>query len=65
MSKWTLLTLPRWKLGSPQTKEKIEALIDEGCAAAERGEVIDGDDARSRLNEMRRAKFPRYFMPPR
>lgn len=46
-------------------REKIEALIDEGCAAAERGESIDGDDARSRLNEMRRAKFPRYFIPLR
>jgi hypothetical protein len=46
-------------------REKIEALIDENCTAAERGELIDGDDARSRLNEMRRAKFPRYFIPLR
>ena len=46
-------------------REKMEALIDEGCTAAERGEPIDGADARSRLNEMRRAKFPRYFIPLR
>jgi hypothetical protein len=46
-------------------RDVIEALIDESCAAAERGELIDGDDAHSRLNEMRRAKFPRYFIPLR
>jgi hypothetical protein len=46
-------------------REKIEALIDENCAAAECGEPIEGDDARSRFNEMRRAKFPRYFIPLR
>jgi len=46
-------------------REKIEALIDEGCAAAARGEPIDGNDAYSRLNEMRRARFPRYFIPLR
>jgi hypothetical protein len=46
-------------------KEKIEALIDEGCAAVERGEPIDSDNAHSRLNEMRRAQFPRYFKPLR
>jgi len=46
-------------------REKIEALIDESCTAVERGEPIEGDDARSRLNEMRRAKFPRYFIPLR
>lgn len=46
-------------------KEKIEALIDENCAAVERGESIDSDDAHSRLDEMRRAQFPRYFQPLR
>jgi hypothetical protein len=46
-------------------REKIEALIDEGCAAAERGEPIDGNDPYWRLNEMRSAKFPRYFIPLR
>jgi len=46
-------------------REMIEALIDEGCAAAERGDLVDGGDVRSRLNEMRRAKFPRYFIPLR
>ncbi len=46
-------------------KEKIEALIEENCAAVERGEPIDSDDAHSRLTEMRRAAFPRYFNPLR
>jgi hypothetical protein len=42
-------------------RQMIEALINEGCTAVERGEPIDSDDAHSKLKEMKRAKFPRFF----
>lgn len=38
-------------------RAEIEAKINEGYAAARRGELIDADEARSRLNEMKRAKL--------
>ncbi len=36
---------------------EIEAKINEGYAAARRGELIEADEARSRLNERKRAKL--------
>jgi len=65
MRKWKTLTLPRWKAWFAAHQEKIEALIVENCAAVERGEPVESNDAYSRLNEMRRARFPRYFTPLR
>jgi len=40
-------------------RAEIEAKINEGYAAARRGELIDADEARSRINELKRAKFGR------
>lgn len=39
-----------------QNRAEISAKIDEGYAAAQRGELIDGDAARSRLQELKRAR---------
>lgn len=45
-----------------QNRDQIAAKIERGYAAAERGELIEGDDARSRLNDLKRSaisKTPR------
>jgi len=39
-----------------QNRAEIGARIDEGYAAAQRGELIDADEARSRLQELKRAR---------
>jgi hypothetical protein len=39
-----------------QNRSEIEARIDEGYAAARRGELIDGDAVRSRLGELKRTR---------
>ncbi|HEY0702222.1 MAG TPA: hypothetical protein VGD60_05590 [Candidatus Acidoferrales bacterium] len=37
------------------TRAEISAKLDEGWAAAQRGELVDADDALSRLEERKRA----------
>src|ERR1022692_2755776 len=37
-------------------RAEIEAQIDEGYAAAQRGELLEPDEVRSRLNELKRAR---------
>jgi Arc/MetJ-type ribon-helix-helix transcriptional regulator len=44
------------KLGSAQNRAEIAARIDEGYAAAQRGELIDADAARSRLKELKQVR---------
>jgi antitoxin ParD1/3/4 len=39
-----------------QNRTQIAAKIDQGYAAAERGELIDGDAARSRMAELKRSR---------
>ena len=39
-----------------QNRAEIAARIDQGYAAAERGELIDADTARSRLKELKQAR---------
>lgn len=39
-----------------QNRAEIGTRIDEGYAAAQRGELIDADAARSRLQELKRAR---------
>ena len=39
-----------------QNRSEIEARIDEGYAAARRGELIDGHAVRSRLEELKRTR---------
>jgi antitoxin ParD1/3/4 len=39
-----------------ENREEIAAKIDEGYAAAQRGELIEADAVRSRLTEMKRAR---------
>jgi Arc/MetJ-type ribon-helix-helix transcriptional regulator len=39
-----------------QNRAEIGARIDEGYAAAQRGELIDADAARSRLKELKQAR---------
>ncbi len=36
---------------------EIEKQIDEGYAAAQRGELLDPDEVRSRLNDLKRARL--------
>jgi putative addiction module CopG family antidote len=36
---------------------EIEKQIDEGYSAAQRGELLDPDDVRSKLNELKRARL--------
>ena len=38
-----------------QNRVEITAKIDEGYAATQRGELVDADDVRSRLTELKRA----------
>jgi len=40
-----------------ENRAKIEAKINEGYAAARRGELIEADDVRSRLNTLKQARF--------
>lgn len=40
-----------------ERRAKIEAQIAEGYASAQRGELIDADQARSRLSERKRARL--------
>ena len=40
-----------------ENRTMIAAKIGEGYAAAQRGELIDAEDVRSRLNERKRATF--------
>jgi predicted transcriptional regulator len=42
-----------------QNRAEIAAKIDEGYAAAERGELVDSEDARSRLAAKKRTFQPR------
>jgi hypothetical protein len=39
-----------------QNRAEIAARIDEGYAAAQRGELIDADAARSRLKELKQVR---------
>lgn len=39
-----------------QNRAQIAAKIDQGYASAERGELIDGDEARSRLAALKRSR---------
>jgi antitoxin ParD1/3/4 len=45
-----------------KNREEIAAKIDEGYAAAQRGELIEADAVRSRLTELKRARTDK---PPR
>jgi predicted transcriptional regulator len=36
---------------------EIESKIDEGYAAAQRGELLDPEEVRARLRELKRARF--------
>lgn len=38
-------------------RSEIEAQISEGYTAAQRGELLEPDDVRSRLNELKRARL--------
>jgi antitoxin ParD1/3/4 len=38
-------------------KAEIESKIDEGYAAAQRGELLEPDEVRSRLGELKRARL--------
>jgi len=38
-------------------RAEIESKIDEGYAAAQRGELLDPDDVRSKVNELRKARL--------
>ena len=38
-------------------RTEIAARIDEGYAAAQRGELIEADDVRSEVNKLKRARF--------
>ena len=40
-----------------QNRSEIARKIDEGYAAAERGELLDPDEVRSKLNELKRDFF--------
>jgi antitoxin ParD1/3/4 len=44
-----------------QNRSVIAAKIEEGCAAAQRGELIEADAARSKLAELKRS----FNKPPR
>jgi hypothetical protein len=44
------------KLGSPRIERILQPGIDEGYAAAQRGELIDADAARSRLKELKQVR---------
>jgi putative addiction module CopG family antidote len=38
-------------------RAEIAAQIDEGYAAAQRGELLDPDEVRSKINEVKRTRF--------
>ena len=40
-------------------RNEIKAKIDEGYAAAQRGDLIDPTEVRSQLNERKRTQFPK------
>lgn len=43
-------------------RAEVAAKIEDGYAAAQRGDLIDGDEVRSRLDELKRVRLGR---PPR
>lgn len=40
-----------------ENRAEIEAKVGEGYAAAQRGELVDPDEVRSKLQELKRARF--------
>ena len=42
-----------------QNRSEIAHKIEEGYAAAERGELLDPDEVRSKLNELKRSSPPK------